>query len=175
MFFGQFLWAIPSAMPRHPSLTRDQQASCFWNVLATFYDVVGDADSPISICAKVLLPLFEKFSKKDRSTSLLLKGGNRLMFGEIFMVSNMDGVSKSAKSGSHDTSISGLLWTMAHISNIRVIRSSCVRFLPCFCKIMAFMIRFTVPVSLSYTPSISGTCGGLNFQILRIIGQVPPQ
>ena len=83
------------------------------------------------------------------------------------MVSNMDGVSITGESGSHDTSINGLLLTMAHISNIRVVSSSCVGFLPCLCKIMAFMIRFTVPISLSHTLPIYGACGGLNFQVVR--------
>lgn len=39
------------------------------------------------------------------------------------MVSNIDGVSRCDESGSHDTSINGLLLTIAHISVINVVSS----------------------------------------------------
>lgn len=43
------------------------------------------------------------------------------------MVSNIDGVSRCGESASHDTSINGLLLTIAHISDINVVSSSCVK------------------------------------------------
>lgn len=85
------------------------------------------------------------------------------------MVSNIDGVSRCGESGSHDTSISGLLLTIAHISDINVVSSSCVKSLPCRCKNIAFNIRFTVPINLSHTPPMCGACGGLNFQVVRLL------
>lgn len=91
---------------------------------------------------------------------------NGLILGEVFIVSNMDRVSIRGEFMSHGTYISSLLLTIAHISNIEVVISSCVRFLPYFCKIMAFMIIFTVLISLSHA-SLCGAFGGLNFQVVR--------
>lgn len=85
------------------------------------------------------------------------------------MVSSIDGVSRGGESRSHNPSISGLLLTIAHISDINVVSSSCVKSLPCHCKNMAFNIRFTVPISLSHTLPMCEACGGLNFQVERLL------
>lgn len=68
-------------------------------------------------------------------------------------------------SGSVDTDTKGLALIIALTSDVRVLKTSCVRQVEPVWNSIASRIRLATPMSLSQEPPIWDECGGLNIQV----------